>query len=293
MKIAADPERMDETIHLDILNEISASDFARALEGVFEHALWIPAAAAAARPFATIKDLHTAMMCVVREASPEQRMRFLSGHPELTVGGLVAGLTRESRAEQEEAALDLAPDAADLPELNRRYRERFGIPFIVCVRRRTAEDVLRTLHARVSSDPAAEVEAALQEIGHVTRLRLVQRVEGAGRPRTAGTLSTHVLDTTSGRPAEGVEFILLREGREVGAWWTDANGATPDPLLADGPLRMGEYELRFRAGPYFAGRGVPSFLDTVPVRFRVDAAEEDYHVPLLLAPFGYTTYRGS
>ena len=220
-------------------------------------------------------------------------MRFLNGHPELAAGNLAAGLTPESRAEQENAALELAPDAAELPELNRRYRERVGIPFIVCVRRRTAEDVLRTLRARAEGDPAAEVEAALREIGHVTRLRLVERVEGPGKPRTDGTLSTHVLDTARGRPAEGLEFVLLREGRAAGAWRTDANGATPDPLLAGGPLRVGEYELRFRAGPYFAERETASFLDTVPVRFRVQAAEEDYHVPLLLAPFGYSTYRGS
>ena len=107
-------------------------------------------------------------------------------------------------------------------------------------------------------------------------------------------LSTHVLDTSTGRTAAGIAvgLVALGDGAvAVAAAITNADGRTDAPLAAT--LEAGIYELRFAVAPYFAARRVPAFYDEITVRFRIDAPGEKVHVPLLLAPWGYSTYRGS
>ncbi len=107
----------------------------------------------------------------------------------------------------------------------------------------------------------------------------------------AGRITTHVLDTARGRPAAGIPVTLRREGQVVAQAVTNADGRTDAPLL-DGPgLVSCVYEVTFAVGPYFAGEG--GFLDEVPVRFTVSDASSRLHVPLLVSPWSYTTYRGS
>ena len=116
-----------------------------------------------------------------------------------------------------------------------------------------------------------------------------------------GQLTTHVLDTMSGTPAAGIEIELWHA--RAGGWEhvttiaTNADGRSDHPLLGPEDMRAGRYELRFRAGDYLRRCGAPlsdpPFLDVVPVRFAIADASASYHVPLLLSPFGYSTYRGS
>ena len=276
---------------LDELNALPPEGFVQALSGVFEHAGWVAADAAGRRPFPTVAALHAALMDAVTAAPEADRLRFLNGHPEL--GADKVDLTAESRAEQAALGLDGADAAAGMPALNEAYRARFGVPFIVCVRRHTPANVLRVLDRRLRSTPDAEHAAALAEVGFITRLRLLDRVDGPGRPEMAGRLSTHVLDTAGGCPGAGVAVELWCEGRRVAGATTNADGRLDAPLLPPGPLRMGRYELRFALGAYYAARGVASFYETVPVAFTVADAEGAYHVPLTAAPWSYGTYRGS
>ncbi|MDB6454509.1 hydroxyisourate hydrolase [Falsirhodobacter sp. 20TX0035] len=103
-------------------------------------------------------------------------------------------------------------------------------------------------------------------------------------------LTTHVLDTALGRPATGVRVELWGEARLAGAV-TNADGRTDAPLATD--LPPGAYELRFHAGDYLRATGQPdSFLDLIPIRFKVGEGAH-HHVPLLLSPFAFSTYRGS
>ncbi|MDU8942216.1 hydroxyisourate hydrolase [Ovoidimarina sediminis] len=116
----------------------------------------------------------------------------------------------------------------------------------------------------------------------------------------AGYLTTHVLDTARGAPAAGMSIILYRlsrDGRmEVARMVTNDDGRTDAPILPEGAFEPGEYELEFHAGAYLESLGVrsgaPRFLDVIPIRFGLSEAAH-YHVPLLLSPFGYSTYRGS
>jgi 5-hydroxyisourate hydrolase len=114
-----------------------------------------------------------------------------------------------------------------------------------------------------------------------------------------GTLSTHVLNTAQGIPAEGVRVELWRMEPApalVTDTVTDADGRTAAPLLPDGAFRAGRHELRFHIGAYFRGRGIapdPLFLDVVAVNFGLRDGGGHYHVPLLCTPWSYTTYRGS
>ncbi|MDX1482248.1 MAG: hydroxyisourate hydrolase [Woeseiaceae bacterium] len=111
-------------------------------------------------------------------------------------------------------------------------------------------------------------------------------------------LTTHVLDTAGGRPGAGITVRLYRRAddrRQVAEAVTNADGRTDEPLLAGDAFEAGAYELEFDVGDYFgdktAGRS-PAFLQTVLIRVHL-AADENYHVPLLVSPWSYTTYRGS
>ncbi|MFW5642244.1 MAG: hydroxyisourate hydrolase [Roseicyclus sp.] len=116
----------------------------------------------------------------------------------------------------------------------------------------------------------------------------------------AGFLTTHVLDTARGCPAEGIAIALFRlEGGtrvQVAEAVTNADGRTDGPILPEGAFATGTYELVFGAGAYLRANGLagaePLFLDEVPIRFGMAEAAH-YHVPLLLSPYGFSTYRGS
>jgi len=116
-----------------------------------------------------------------------------------------------------------------------------------------------------------------------------------------GYLTTHVLDTARGLPAAGLEIELFRlEGgnrHSLARAVTNADGRTDTPILGQGAFAPGEYELVFHAGAYLDACGTPPeaprFLGTIPIRFGISDASAHYHVPLLLSPFGYSTYRGS
>lgn len=109
----------------------------------------------------------------------------------------------------------------------------------------------------------------------------------------AGYLTTHVLDTAKGTPAAGLEIWLYRVSgnshRKIAVMTTNDDGRTDGPILPEKDFKTGDYELIFKCGDYLEDT---SFLSDVPVRFTM-TEEDHYHVPLLLSPYGYSTYRGS
>lgn len=119
----------------------------------------------------------------------------------------------------------------------------------------------------------------------------------------SGYLTTHVLDTARGTPAQGIRIVLYRlsgdSRRQVAETVTNDDGRTDAPILPAQHFETGTYELVFFAGDYLrqaklvAADADPLFLDEIPIRFGMDDASAHYHVPLLLSPFSYSTYRGS
>jgi 2-oxo-4-hydroxy-4-carboxy-5-ureidoimidazoline decarboxylase len=286
------------------LNRVAPADFSAAVGDTFELASWVAEATFAKRPFATVTALHEAMMGAVRAAPHDRQLDFLRGHPDLAGKAARAGaVTEDSRHEQASVGLDTLSEEefARFHRLNDAYKEKFGFPFIVCVRRHTRDSILNQFERRLRHDAATEFAAALQEIFFITRLRMAAKVTGEGMPKVNGRLSTHVLDTHAGRPAIGVAIELYEftgeRAHRIATATTNADGRTDAPLIGGRPLPIGRYELRFAVGDHFRSRGIeqgdPPFLDIVPLRFSIAEPEGHYHVPLLCTPWSYSTYRGS
>ncbi len=112
-----------------------------------------------------------------------------------------------------------------------------------------------------------------------------------------GRLTTHVLDTAIGKPAAGLKIELWSANKLLKSVTTNGDGRVDAPILEGTDFAAGIYELRFHAGDYLRTSGArlsdPPFLDIIPIRFGIAGKDQHYHVPLLLSPFGYSTYRGS
>ena len=292
-------------VKLSDLNACSKADLVAHLGNIFEYSPWIAEAAADARPFAGVNALYAAMKAVVERAPEDKRLALIKAHPDLAnKTQRAAGLTAESNAEQNSVGLDRLSDAefAAFERVNNAYRTKFGFPYIICVRRQTRDSILRDFERRLPNEAATEIKASVAEICRIAALRLDQLVTSEDRLAVNGRLSTHVLDTHSGKPAAGIaveliELSELGESRVVTRAVTNSDGRTDAPLIGGRPVPIGRYELHFTVGKYFAARGVPlsdpPFLDQIPLRFSVSEPEGHLHVPLLVTPWSYATYRGS
>jgi 2-oxo-4-hydroxy-4-carboxy-5-ureidoimidazoline decarboxylase len=290
---------------LSELNHCSRDEFVAALGNIFEHSPWVAEAAAALRPFAGVGALFAAMTAAVDRAPDDARLELIKAHPDLAnKTQRAAGLTAESAAEQDSVGLDRLSDAefGAFERANTAYRTKFGFPYIVCVRRHTRDSILRDFELRLPNDAKAEISRSVSEICRIAALRLDTLVASDDRLPVHGRLSTHVLDTHSGKPAAGISIELtelsdLGQSRVVARATTNSDGRTDQPLIGGRPVPIGRYELMFSVGDYFAGRGVPMsdppFLDQIPLRFSVSEPEGHLHVPLLVTPWSYATYRGS
>lgn len=293
---------MEARTTLSRLNACTADEFVASVGDVWEHAPWVAQAVACDRPFASVDALHKAMVSAVRALGEADRVALFAGHPELAGADARAGrMTNDSVREQ--GALSLARLPTEENErwglLNREYRERFGFPFILCARRHTRASALRCFERRLAHERAQELDTTLEEIAHITRLRLAARIDDHGLEDIHGRLTTHVLDTCRGVAAKGMRVELFQltdeEATLMASATTDARGRTPQPLLSGAPLRMGSYEMRFHVGDYYRSLNHSEsdwpFLDLVPVRFAIDEPEGDYHVPLTVTPWAYATCR--
>jgi|HigsolmetaAR203D_1030402.scaffolds.fasta_scaffold01021_10 2-oxo-4-hydroxy-4-carboxy-5-ureidoimidazoline decarboxylase len=279
------------------VNALDRDGFVAAFGEVFEHSPWIAGLAWESRPFASAGALLDAMMRVVREAPMERQLALIRAHPDL---GARLKMTDASTREQQGAGLDrlTAEEYGEMTALNRAYAAKFGFPFILAVRGKTKDEIIAAMRARVKRSQEEELQEALHQIGRIAAFRLSDRI---AEDAAGGRLTTHVLDLMRGRPAAGMRIELYRIGadgpesrKRLRDVRTNADGRTDGPLLEGDELREGMYELVFHAGDYFRDAGADiGFLDEVPVRFRIADPTAHYHVPLLAAPGGYSTYRGS
>ena len=161
------------------LGALDAAAFAAALGGVAEHSPWVAEQAHARGPFATLGELRAAFAAVILTATAERRLALLRAHPELAGREAQAGaLTADSAGEQRAARLDAltAGELGRLRALNAAYRERFGFPFIACVREHSVASLLAWAEARLARTAEQEHDTALAEVTKIVALRLAERV---------------------------------------------------------------------------------------------------------------------
>jgi 2-oxo-4-hydroxy-4-carboxy-5-ureidoimidazoline decarboxylase len=285
---------------LDQVNDLDGPAFAATFAAVYEHSPWIAEKAAALRPFASLTALASGLAAVVAAADEAAKLALLRAHPDLAGRAAIGGdLTSHSRLEQASAGLDslTAAEMQRFTEANDRYRRRFGFPFILAVKHWGKAHILAAFAGRLSNATEAELATALGEVDKIAFSRLLALVA----PAPNGRLTTHVLDTARGMPAAGLAIELSRldkaGARVVRQDTTNADGRLERPLLAGPEMAVGLWRLSFAAGEYFLASGqrlsAPAFLDVVPLVFAIDNPEQHYHVPLLVTPWSYSTYRGS
>lgn len=157
------------------LSALPQAAFVARLDGIFEHSPWIAERAWAARPFATVDQLHGAMLAVLDAADDDERLGLICAHPELAGKEAEEGtLTTASTGEQRGAGLDQCSkeELQRLRDLNAAYRERFGFPFVIAVKGLSRYQIIDAVEARRHNDRATEFAACLREIGKIARFRL-------------------------------------------------------------------------------------------------------------------------
>lgn len=260
---------------------------------------WV-AAVLAGRPYGEAGALAAAADVALADLDWADVEQALAAHPR--IGDRAGGDGPEaiwSRREQSAAAGADATVAEQLRAANIAYEGRFGWVFLVCASGRSATEILDALRERLGHDPDTERGVVRSELRDIVRLRLARAVDPAEPvPVPTASLSTHVLDAVAGRPAVGMG---VRLDRRTGTDWTvldarvtDGDGRVPD--LASG-LEPGVYRLTFDtagwSGDTAGWSGDTAFYPEVAITFRAAPGEGHLHVPLLLSPFAYSTYRGS
>lgn len=160
-----------DMLTLTQINAMERTEFVESLGGVFEHSPWVAEGTYRQRPFESLQQLHTSMVNTARNAHPDQVLELLRAHPDLATRLQVSPL---SAAEQQGAGLDrLTPEEfRQLTELNAAYTDKFQFPFILAVRGKNKDDIMKAIRERVDRSLEEEWEQALQEIGRITRFRL-------------------------------------------------------------------------------------------------------------------------
>ena len=184
------PALDSSSLSVDAVNALDAADFTARFGDVAEHSPWVAERAAAARSFADREAVVAAFVAAVRDAPPESQLALIRAHPDLAERAAVAedtgsggegragGIATESRREQAGAGLDrLTPDEfARFAELNARYRERFGFPFIFAVKGANKEMILAAFEERIENDTATERATALANVERILRFRIEDRI---------------------------------------------------------------------------------------------------------------------
>ena len=160
------------------LSSLSQADFVSRLDGIFEHSSWVAERTWSAGPFTSVDGLHSAMCLTVDNASHSEQFELICAHPELAGKEAEAGtLTADSTGEQRGAGLDQcsAEELQRLRDLNRRYRERFGFPFVIAVKGLTRHQIMDKVEARLANSRDDEFRTCLREIGKIARFRIDAR----------------------------------------------------------------------------------------------------------------------
>lgn len=251
----------------------------------------------ARRPFTSVAHLFNEADEIWRNLPAESHSEAFRHHPKIGDVESLRNKFAQTRqwASGEQSGVAAASDKVlvDLKRGNDEYEKRFGFIFIVCATGKTADEMLALLKNRLPNSTQEELAIAAAEQNKITRIRLEKLCT-----MTVSPITTHILDTAQGRPAVGVPLSLHFNEQngswtEIGQGTTNNDGRVANLLPAEHVLKPGIYKIKFETSIYFHQCGLKGFYPYVEVAFEIEKTGEHYHVPLLLNPFGYSTYRGS
>jgi 5-hydroxyisourate hydrolase / 2-oxo-4-hydroxy-4-carboxy-5-ureidoimidazoline decarboxylase len=279
-------------VTLNELNALTPEAAAQELARCCGSKAWVQAMTAR-RPFSSIDQLFGAAEEIWWSLDGSDWLEAFSHHPAIGDREGVSGWAKEEQSGTRDAS-EATRDA--LVELNREYERRFGHVFLISATGKTADEMLAELRARMHNPRGEELNVAAGEQAKITRLRLEKLIVPTPRHVEGSMITTHILDTSVGRPASGVLVALARidgERTQIASGVTDADGRLRDLVPSDDLMPGGVYELTFETGAYYRSQGIEPFHPRITVTVEITDPRQHYHVPLLVSPFGYTTYRGS
>lgn len=247
-------------------------------------------------PFSSEKQLVDGAVDIwYNQCNATDWMESFTHHPKI---GDIKSLTKKfAGKEQASVAAASAKTLKALVNANKEYEAKFGFIFIVFASGKAATEMLQLLENRLTNSIGEELHIAMGEQMKITILRLQKLIpDGSWRFLRSSQLTTHVLDTTIGKPGKGISIRLQIPVN--GIWQTIAQGITNadgrigDLLPQQKTLPPGNYKLVFDTDSYFAAQKTKGFYPEVEIQFII-SDDTHYHVPLLINPFGYSTYRGS
>ena len=247
-------------------------------------------------PFANESDMVSkAEKAWYEQCNEADWLEAFTHHPKI---GDVKSLTEKFAGKEQAAVASASKDIIEaLAKANNDYENKFGFIFIVCATGKSASEMLRLLLDRISNSREEELTIAMGEQHKITILRFKKLIEdGNWQSLKVSQLTTHVLDTSLGKPGQ---YITIRLKQLInGTWQTMAQGVTntdgrvADLLAPNKNVTAGNYKMVFETENYFATNDTKGFYPEVEITFTV-FDDGHYHVPLLINPFGYSTYRGS
>lgn len=283
------------TLTLAQFNSAGKKLVVKYLMGCCTSSSWVRAVAAA-RPYTSVPDLISAATAAWFRGDQSMWEEGFRGHAAL---GTAA-------AEQNAAVQDSPSDTkAQLVECAQAYERKLGRRCIVFAAGKSVSDMLRITRARLQGDRNSELRRCLEQTAQITALRLAKLFVNVSEQQLlqVSPVTTHILDTSRGCPAANVEVQLSFWDAETHTWqprgsgFTNADGRVVDLLpgffASNGIFETGRYKIAFDVAQYYRDLDAETFYPAAAIEFNVRSSSQHYHVPLLLNPFGYTTYRGS
>ena len=288
-------------ITLEKLNTFSESEAVSHLEQCCVSSTWV-SKMVESRPFINHQDvISKAANIWYNDCSRNDFLEAFTGHPKI---GNVESLKEEFAKTKEWAGNEQSKvgkasmiTIEELAQVNQDYEEKFGYIFIVSASGKSAHEMVAIAKARLAHNEEDEIHIAMNEQHKITVIRLVKLIEGLSQNAdNSSHITTHALDTSTGIPANNMLITLKglknNEWKPISVGLTNTDGRIPDVLPPGRLLEPNTYTMTFNTKDYYESHGQKGFYPEVSIQFTVKD-NTHYHIPLLINPYGYTTYRGS
>jgi len=281
-------------LNIQLLNVLSNAQLFIDLEKCCGSSEWIKKVIAA-RPYKDREDLYQTSDNIWASLSEDDYLEAFTHHPQIgdieSMKKKFASTANWAKNEQKGSSQASIEVLSALKTANQEYLAKFGFIFIVCATGKTAQQMLNLLNQRRPNDRSIEIKIAALEQNKITHLR-IEKLLSDNNENKMSPITTHILDTAKGCPAANIavtlEVLTNNTWEAIAKGTSDADGRIMNWM--DTPLQKGQYRINFMTAPYHNNEG---FFPSVTINFTIDNPDQHYHVPLLLSPFSYSTYRGS